>query len=115
MWHSGKEPTCQCKRFKRYRFDPWVGKFSWKRKWQPASVFLPGESHGQRSLTGYSPWGSQRVGHDFVYAQRVHTRTHTHTRQKTASETRYLPGKTLEGCGIYTDFGGLGLTWQLSW
>ena len=32
-------------------------------KWQPTPVFLPGESHGQRSLTGYSPWGSRRVGH----------------------------------------------------
>jgi len=33
------------------------GKIPWKRKWQPTPVFLPGESHGQRSLTGYSPWG----------------------------------------------------------
>ena len=31
--------------------------FSWRRKWQPTPVFLPGESHGQRSLVGYSPWG----------------------------------------------------------
>ena len=34
--------------------------------WQPAPVFLPGESHGRRSLAGCSPWGSQRVGHDSV-------------------------------------------------
>ena len=33
----------------------------WRREWQPTSVFLPGESHGQRSLVGCSPWGSQRV------------------------------------------------------
>ena len=39
------------------RFDPWVGKIPWRRKWQPTPVFLPGESHGQRSLAGYSPWG----------------------------------------------------------
>ena len=38
------------------RFDPLVGKIPWRRAWQPASVFLPGESHGQRSLVGYSPW-----------------------------------------------------------
>ena len=38
-------------------FDPWVGKISWRRKWQPTPVFLPGESHAQRSLAGYSPWG----------------------------------------------------------
>ena len=36
-------------------FDPWVGKIPWRRKWQPTPVFLPGESHGQRSLEGYSP------------------------------------------------------------
>ena len=38
-------------------FDPWVGKIPWRRKWQPTPVFLPGESHGWRSLLGYSPWG----------------------------------------------------------
>ena len=31
---------------------------------QPTPVLLPGESHGQKCLAGYSPWGSQRVGHD---------------------------------------------------
>ena len=36
--------------------DPWVGKIPWRRAWQPTLVFLPGESHGQRSLAGYSPW-----------------------------------------------------------
>ena len=41
----------------RHRFNPWVGKIPWRRAWQPASVFLPGESHGQRSLAGCSPWG----------------------------------------------------------
>ena len=50
----GKEPACQCR---RRRFDPWVGKIPWRRKWHPTPVFLPGKSHGQRSLEGYSPWG----------------------------------------------------------
>ena len=36
-------------------FSPWVGKIPWRRAWQPTPVFLPGESHGQRSLVGYSP------------------------------------------------------------
>ena len=49
-WYSGKEPTCQCRRCKRRGFDPWLGKISWRRKWQPTPVFLPGKSHGQRSL-----------------------------------------------------------------
>ena len=42
---------------KRSGLDPWVGKIPWSRKWQPALVFLPGKSHGQRGLAGYSPWG----------------------------------------------------------
>ena len=37
-------------------FDPWVGKISWRRAWQPTPVFLPGKSHGQRYLAGYSLW-----------------------------------------------------------
>ena len=46
---SGKEPTCQCRRCKRHRFDPWVRKILWRKKWQPTPVFLCGKSHGQRS------------------------------------------------------------------
>ena len=53
---SGKEPACQCERHRRCEFDPWVGKMPWRRKWQSTAVFLPGKSHGQRSLEGYSPW-----------------------------------------------------------
>ena len=41
----------------RPRFDLWVGKIPWSRKWQSTPVLLPGKSHGQRSLVGYSPWG----------------------------------------------------------
>ena len=51
---SGKEPTCQ---YRRRRFDPWVRKIPWRRKWQPTLVFLPGKPNGQRSLVGYSPKG----------------------------------------------------------
>ena len=53
----GKEPTLQCKRLKRCRPDPWVRKISQSRAWQPTPVFLPGESHRQRSLAVHSPWG----------------------------------------------------------
>ena len=52
---SSKEPTCHSRKHKRLRFNPWVGKIPWRRKWQPTPVFLTGESHGQRSLEGYSP------------------------------------------------------------
>ena len=53
---SGKETAPQCRRHWRPGFNPWVGKIPWRRAWQPIPVFMPGESHGQRSLAGYSPW-----------------------------------------------------------
>ena len=76
--HTGganrKESICQCRRHKRHRFDPWVGKIPWRRAWQPTPVSLPGESHGQRSLEGYSPQGCKEPRHDLsnlahTYAQ----------------------------------------------
>ena len=48
-------------RDKRDRFNPWVGKIPWKKTWQPTPVFLSGESHGLRSLAGYSPQGLSRI------------------------------------------------------
>ena len=46
-----------CLQHRRPGFNPWIGKIPWKRKWQPTPVFLPGKSHGWRSLAGYSAWG----------------------------------------------------------
>ena len=46
---------------RRHRFNPWVGKIPWRRKWQPTPVFLPGKSHGQRSLGGYNPQGHKEL------------------------------------------------------
>ena len=68
-WFGGKESACQFRRCRRLRFDPWVGKIPWRRAWQPTPVFLPGKSHGQRSLAGYSPWGCKRVGHGLATKQ----------------------------------------------
>ena len=51
---QGKESACQ---YRRHRFDPQVRKIPWERKWQLTPVFLPGESHGQRSLEVDSPRG----------------------------------------------------------
>ena len=65
--HYSKEPTCQCRRL---GFNPWVGKIPWRRKWQPTPVFLPGKSHEQRGLMGYSPWGHKeldRTEHTLLY------------------------------------------------
>ena len=60
----GKEPASQCRSRKRRKFNPWVRKIPWRRAWQPTSVLLPGESHGQRSLAGYSPQ-SHKMRHDW--------------------------------------------------
>ena len=65
-WLSGKESASQCR---RNGFNPWVGEISWRRKWQPTLVFLPGKSHGQRKLVGYSPWGHKRVRQDLKTKQ----------------------------------------------
>ena len=58
LWLSSKEPNCQ---FRRPGFDPWVGKIPWKRAWLPTPVFLPGESHEQRSLAGCIPCGHKQL------------------------------------------------------
>ena len=83
-WLSIKEYACHSK---RCGFNLWVRKIPWRRKWQPTPVFLPGESHGQRSLMGYSPWGCRRVRHDLVTEQKqqkihlkpLHLEDHFHT------------------------------------
>ena len=54
---------------RRHWLNPWVGKISWRRKWQTTPVFSLGKTHGQRSLTGYNPWGQKRVGHDLATKQ----------------------------------------------
>ena len=69
---SGKEPASQYRRPWRLRFDPWVGKISWRRAWQPTPVFLPGESHGQRSLEIYSPWGCRVICDWSNWAHKIH-------------------------------------------
>ena len=61
-----KKKNCLCR---RYRFDPWVRKILWKRKWQPTLVFLPEKSHGQMNLSGYNPLGCKKVKHDLATKQ----------------------------------------------
>ena len=70
---SGKEPICQCRRYKRRGLNPWVEKIPWSRTWQPAPVFLPGKSHGQRNLEGYSLWGHKEPD----TTERAHTCRHS--------------------------------------
>ena len=61
-------------------FSPWVRNILWMRQWQPTSIFLPGKSHGERSLVGYSPWG--RKESDTI------ERAHTHTFQLLCAEAK---------------------------
>ena len=58
---QGKESACSAG---DAGFNSWVEKIPWLRKWQPTPVFLPGKTHGQRSLAGYLPWGHKIVGHN---------------------------------------------------
>ena len=55
-WLVVKNLPANYRKYKRCRFDPWVRKIPWRRARQTTLVFLPGESYGQRSLVGYSPW-----------------------------------------------------------
>ena len=72
---KGKTPTCQCRRCKDGGSITGSGKIPWRRKWQLSPTFFPGESRGQRSLEGYSPWG----GKELDMTEHMHTHTHTHT------------------------------------
>ena len=55
----------------RCGFDPWVRKTSWRMEWHPIPLLLPGKSHGQWNLVGYSPWGHKRVRHNLATAAAV--------------------------------------------
>ena len=71
-WLSGKEYPSQCRSHNIRGFISWVWKIPWRRKWQPASVFLPGKFHGQTSLVGYSPWSHKESD----MTERLSTHTH---------------------------------------
>ena len=70
-WLKWQRIRLQCK---RPRFDPWVRKIPWRREWLPTPVILPGESHGQRSLGGYSPWGHKESD----VTERLNTEGHSY-------------------------------------
>ena len=61
---GGSDGKSVCLQLRRPRFDPWVGKIPWRRKWKPTSVLLPWKSHGRRSLVGYKSLAV--AGHDWV-------------------------------------------------
>ena len=67
----------QCRRHRRHGFSPWIVMIPWSEIWQPTPVFLPEESHGQRSPIGYSSWGHKEV--DMTKHARACAYMHTHT------------------------------------
>ena len=77
------------------RFDLWVGKIPWRRKWQPTPVFLPGKSHGQRSLSGYSPWGCKES--DMTYQLILTVKVIL----ANTYSTYYMPGKVPSTVSTY--------------
>ena len=91
---SGKELTCQCRRHKRCGFNSWVGILQ-RRAWQPTPVFLPGESHGQRSLVGCSPQAHRES--DMTEATqhiRMHARTHVTSHEGSLSKVQRINRET---------------------
>ena len=105
-WLSRLRICLQCRRHRRREFNSWVRKIPWRRKWQPTPGFLPGESHGQRSLVGYSPWGHKRVGHKWVTKHAVCTYTYFHTYAHT-----YMPPPSRHP--LFSDFPCLPLHSQM--
>ena len=73
-WLRGETICLECR---RPGFSPWVGKMPWRRKWLPTPVFLPGESHGLRSLLGYSPQGRKESD----TTERLHFHFHNYLSQ----------------------------------
>ena len=90
---DNKESACE---WRGFGFDSWVGKIPWRRARQPTPVFLPGESHGQRSLAGYSPWGHKELN-TAEWLTHTHTHTHTHTDNCSTSLQFISVSKHLEG------------------
>ena len=72
-------PASAGDRCKRHGFDSWVGMIPWRRKWQPTPVFFTGESRGQRSPAGYSPWGCEESDMTEHLSTHTCTRMYAHT------------------------------------
>ena len=71
----------KCRRLRRGKFNSWVGKIPWRRKWQPTPVFSPGESYEQKNLEGYSPRGckeSDTTEYTCMHAPAVKAPNHNH-------------------------------------
>ena len=84
-------------------FNPWVGKTPGRRKWQPTPVFLPRESHGQRSLVGNSPRGHKESDTTKHAHMHVHAGWGVRTRERDSRSLK--PFIRLESCLEQTALG----------
>ena len=88
-WHSGKESARQFRRCKKPRFDPWVRKIPWKRKWQPIQVFLPGKFH-DRGAWQATVHGATKNWTQLSTHAHTHTHTHIHTSSRNFEERKKI-------------------------
>ena len=93
-WLGGKESACKAG---DSSLIPGLGRCPWRRKWQPTPVFLPGKSHEQKSLAGFSPQGHKRIGYDLAtnqqhfFKKRMSKQTCWHVlNQHTMTVTKFL-------------------------
>ena len=106
-WLSGNESACQCRRHRRCRFDPRVGKIPWRRKWQPTPVVLPGKSHSQRNLVE-----SQRVAHNLVTYHAIHSLPINHMPTSLPHAHTPVPWYYFNLCQDYRKYIGVALFWH---
>ena len=106
-WLSGKESACQCRRHKRQEFSPWLGKITWRKKWQTTPGFFAGKSHGQRSLVGSSPRGRKESGTTEQLSSHITTFPLIHT-GFSPSPPLHLIRPAIEICNLYMNY----IRWQ---
>ena len=92
-WLSSKESTCQCRRRKRYRFHPEVGKIPWRRKWLqkwlPLQNSCLGKPMDRGAWQGFGPWGLKKVGYNLATE---HHQTIKPREPSTKPRTQWKPG-----------------------
>ena len=81
LWKGLPRYPCQCRRCKRWGFNPWAGEIPWSRKWQSSPVFLPGKFH---RLGSYIVHGVSKSRTQLSACTHIHTHTHTQSMTKKA-------------------------------
>jgi len=106
---SGSDGKASCLQCGRPGFNPWIRKIPWRRKWQPTPALLPGKSHGQRSVVGYSSRGrkesdtTERLPFHFHFLKNALTRLTPDKTQKAhwhIQITKHIKGKLIMPYGI---------------